>query len=107
MGYVKCVAFSPDGSRILPASGDVGKPGDAKVWDANKGQELFSLKGHTGGAISAAFSPDGRRILTGSADSPAAVWDAANGQEHFSLKGHTNAVAGVAVSPDGRRLLTR
>ena len=35
-----------------------------KVWDADKGQELLSLKGHTDLVTSVAFSPDGKRIVT-------------------------------------------
>jgi WD40 repeat protein len=38
----------------------------AKVWDANTGQELFTLKGHDGAVWSA--SPDGKRIATAGLD---------------------------------------
>ena len=96
------VAYSPDGRRILTGSCDR----TAKVWDADKGQELFSLKGHTDPVSSVAFSPDGRRILTGSGDNTAKVWDADKGQVLLSLKGHTGWVTSVAFSPDGRRILT-
>ena len=40
----------------------------AKVWDANTGQELFTLKGHEGYVMSASYSPDGQRIVTAGAD---------------------------------------
>jgi WD40 repeat protein len=36
----------------------------AKVWEANTGQELFTLTGHDGWVWSAAYSPDGQRIVT-------------------------------------------
>jgi DNA-binding beta-propeller fold protein YncE len=96
------VAFSPDGQRILTGSAD----STAKVWDADKGQEVLSLKGHTGQVRSVAFSPDGKRILTGSWDHTVKVWDAEKGQEVLSLKGHTGAVNSVVFSPDGKRILT-
>jgi len=37
----------------------------AKVWDAESGRELLTLRGHNGSVGSAVFFPDGRRILTG------------------------------------------
>ena len=52
--------FSPDGTRIVTASGDR----TAKVWDAETGAETLTLKGHTGDVFSASFSPDGKRIVT-------------------------------------------
>ena len=58
------MAFSPDGKRLASASA-----GDktVKVWDAQTGQELLTLKGHTGSVSSVAFSPDGKRLASGSA----------------------------------------
>ena len=37
-----------------------------KVWDADTGTEILTLKGHTGQVSSVAFSPDGKRIVSGS-----------------------------------------
>ena len=61
-GTVNCVAYSPDGKRIVTGSGDT----TAKVWDAISGRELLTFKGHTNQVLSVAFSPDGRRVVTGS-----------------------------------------
>jgi WD40 repeat protein len=64
--------FSPDGKRVLTGSSD----GTAKVWDAEKGREVLTLRGHSGYVNCAVFSPDGARVATGSSDRTARVWDA-------------------------------
>ena len=63
-GPVYSATYSPDGSRIVTASGDK----TAKVWDANTGKELITLKGHESGLMSAAYSPGGKRIATAGGD---------------------------------------
>jgi WD40 repeat protein len=47
------------------------------VWDAATGQEVVTLKGHTGWVYSATFSPDGQRIISGSRDASLKVWNLA------------------------------
>ena len=79
------MAFSPDGKRLASASLDK----TVKVWDATTGQEILTLKGHTGGVLGVAFSPDGNRLASGGWDGTVKVWDAATGQEIRTLKGHT------------------
>jgi WD40 repeat protein/serine/threonine protein kinase len=105
---VLSVAFSPDGQRILTGSSDK----TASVWEAETGQEVLTLTGHTTWVGSVAFSPDGRRIVTGAGErgppgpGEVKVWDAEKGQELLSLKGHTNQVWSVAFSPDGQRVVS-
>ncbi len=63
-----------------------------KVWDADKGIETISFKGHTGPVSSVAISADGKRIVsmgweqTLKADT-LKVWNADNGIETLSLTG--------------------
>jgi WD40 repeat protein len=71
------VAFSPDGTRLASASYDE----TVKVWDVASGQELRTLRGHTGSVRSVAFSPDGARLASASSDNTVKVWDAGCGQE--------------------------
>jgi hypothetical protein len=80
-GLVWSAAFSPDGSRIVTASGDK----TARIWDAASGREIAVLLGHDGGVTSAVFSPDGSRIVTASQDNTARIWDAH--LETMSVKG--------------------
>jgi WD40 repeat protein len=67
---VSSAAFSPDGQRVLTASGDT----TARVWDAASGRSLATLAGHTGWVSSAVFSPDGQRVVTASYDGTARTW---------------------------------
>jgi eukaryotic-like serine/threonine-protein kinase len=69
---VRCVAFSPDGKKIVSGGDD----NRLKVWDAASGQETLTLKGHTDRVWSVAFSPDGKKIVSGSEDKTLKVWDA-------------------------------
>jgi len=108
-GDVRSVAFSPDGKRIITASFD----GTARVWDAETGQEVLSLRGHTHQVHSAAFSLDGKYLVTGAGrwgagkqPNETKVWDARTGKALLDLTGHTYCVWAVAFSPDGKRIIT-
>ena len=68
---VHSAAFSPDGSRIVTASGD----NTARIWDAASAKEIAVLRGHDSDVRSAAFSPDGLRVFTASDDETARIWD--------------------------------
>ena len=99
---MRSAAFSPDGARIVTASGDQ----TARIWDAATRQGVAVLRGHQGDVHSAAFSPDGSRIVTASDDKTARIWDAATGQEIAVLRGHEGVVNSAAFSPDGSRIVT-
>ncbi len=109
---VRSVAFSADGKRIVSGGGELvvsrdGKmrvtPCEVKMWEADKGQEVRTLKGHTRPVYSVAFSADSRRIVSGSEDNTVKVWDAATGQEVLSIKGGKWP---VAFSADGKRIVS-
>jgi WD40 repeat protein len=71
------VAFSPDGKRIAIGCGSFPSlPGFVIVYDADKGTEVLTLKGHSGQVRSVAFSPDGKRLASASTDKTVKVWDA-------------------------------
>jgi RNA polymerase sigma factor (sigma-70 family) len=114
-GYVKSVAFSPDGKTLASA----GQDGSIHLWDLSTGKEQAAFPTRVGAVYSAAFSPDGKTLavagcgktFTATADD-LTVWllDAATGKEQGALRGHTAGAdppAGVyfvAFSPDGKTL---
>jgi len=99
--WVWAVAFSPDGTQLLTASGDH----TAKLWNADTGAEIRTFSGHTDALQAAAFSPDGTRLLTGSADFTMKLWDVATGGELHTFVGTSgNEFRGVAFSPDGTKI---
>jgi RNA polymerase sigma factor (sigma-70 family) len=109
-GYVRGVAFSPDGKTLAVVSTVArerpGLPGfgHARLWDVETGKELVVLKGHTGPVWAAAFAPDGKRVATGGADGTVRLWDPQSGKELASIVSGAEVVTAVAFSPDGRLL---
>jgi WD40 repeat protein len=64
------VAFSDDGSRVAVGSGD----GTVRLWDADDGHELVSLRGHGGAVSSIDFRADGSQLLSASGDGTVRIW---------------------------------
>jgi WD40 repeat protein len=75
-GVVVVAQFSPDGQRVVTASGEYA----ARLWEVATGQTFGEPMRHEGWVVSAQFSPDGRRVLTASWDHTARLWDANTGQ---------------------------
>jgi RNA polymerase sigma factor (sigma-70 family) len=96
------LAYSPDHKII--ASGSL--KGTIRLWDAETGQELRVLSGHTGAAASLAFSPDGKTLASGSWDRSIRLWEVASGKEIRRMDGHEAGVVSIAFSPDGKKLLS-
>ena len=100
-GRVNEIMYFPDGTKLAVAS-TIG----IWIYDAQTGEPLDLLMGHTEPVNSIAFSPDGATFATASDDNTAWLWDANTGEHKVSFVGHGDDVNAVAFSPDGEILAT-
>jgi WD40 repeat protein len=96
-GPVYCLAWSPDGS-VLASAGY----GQVKLWNAEAGEELQTLEGHTSYVWGVAWSRDGRVLASASEDGTVRLWDAKTYEELTVLE--TGWAFCVAWSPDGSQI---
>lgn len=78
--------------------------GTVRLWDADTGSVVHTLKGHSEGVACVDWSSDGRWIASGSSDNTIKVWDSESGRLSRTLEGHTDYVSAVAWSPNGKEL---
>lgn len=94
---VNHVTFSPDGFYIASTSFD----NHIKLWSAQEGKFIFTLRGHVAPVYQCAFSPDSRLLVSASKDTTLKVWDVQTGKLSTDLPGHKDEVYAVDWSPDG------
>jgi WD40 repeat protein len=111
-GGVDCLALSADGKRVV-TGGQMLQVGpealgqrapEAKVWDAENGQVVWSLTGPTQPIVGVAISPDRGRVAAASLDGSIWLWDAATGKRLHVLLGQAGVVRAVAFSPNGQQI---
>jgi WD40 repeat protein/serine/threonine protein kinase/pSer/pThr/pTyr-binding forkhead associated (FHA) protein len=93
-----CVAYSPDGKRVL-AGDDL-----IKLWDLASGEIVQTFDQSNVECLS--FSTDQRYILSGSRDGRLKLWEVASGRCLWTVDAHESPVRAIAVSLDGRYALS-
>jgi WD40 repeat protein/mono/diheme cytochrome c family protein len=97
---VRGVARSADGWWFAGAGGIPGAAGEVIVWDADTGDEAFTLRGHRDYVYDAAFNHRSTRLATCSYDRTVRIWDLDTGRAIRVLREHTEAIYAVAFSAD-------
>lgn len=98
-GRTVTVAFAPDGKTL--ASGGSYPHFALKVWDADTGEELHDIRGHTGLVESLAFRPDGTALVSSGVDGIIRTWDTKTWTEQHTFASRSLTVRSVAVRADG------
>ena len=95
-------AVTPDGRRVVSASGD----NTLIVWALETGEAKQILTGHNGYVTSVVVTPDGHRVISGSLDATVRVWDFEDGREVFVFRGHTRPIEALSVTPDSKCVIS-
>lgn len=96
------IAISPD-SKLLAGGG---AEGHIFIWDAQSGQLLKTLEGHTKSVHGLEFSHDGLKLASTSADNTARVWDLQTNSQISLCQGHSDLLWTVNFTPDDFRMVT-
>jgi len=94
---VRSSHISADGSLIATGSDN----GDVQIWDAETGESVTILRGHTAAVNSLKFVADGKTLVSACSDCTARVWDEPTATCVCTYTGHQAPILGLSTSPDG------
>ncbi|MEX2188033.1 MAG: serine/threonine-protein kinase [Pirellulales bacterium] len=108
-GFIRAVAFSPDGKHLATAGAD----DTIRVWDPATGKQELRLIGHSN-VLALRWEPRrGNRIASLAADNSVRLWDAVTGLELLTLRPSQNMTWSDSMphtldwTSDGKHLASR
>jgi len=103
------LAFSPNGQQLVAIfnlNDKYNYSGTVRLWDANNGKQLFSIKKRWGFA-NAIFSPDSQNlIISGYDDYNAQLWNVSTGKAIYAMQGHKDFVREIISTLNGKHIIT-
>ncbi len=100
-GRIWSLAADPQNALIASAGDDH----TIRLWDAETGQCLTALSGHTSWVRAIAFSQGGRLLVSSGDDCTIKVWNTASGFCLTTLKQENHWIRAVSFKPDSARYL--
>jgi WD40 repeat protein len=106
--WVTHVATAADGVRCVSASDDQ----SLIIWNHDKAQALFVLKGHSDAVLRCLVSRDSSKVVSCSADHTLRTWSMSGKMlawlrgEPPKQPGHSGVVTVVKISPDGKKVVS-
>jgi WD40 repeat protein/serine/threonine protein kinase len=104
-GFVRAVAFSPDGEHVLSGTWNSTDGGTLQLWNIATGELDRRFYGHSDIISDVQFSPDGGRVLSVSWDRSLRIWDVHTGVQLQRLEGHLDRLLHARFTPDGEYVL--
>jgi WD40 repeat protein len=98
-GFVRAIAFSPDGIIASVSNDNL-----VHLWDTSTGKLVKILKVHKDQISCVAFSLDGKTLVAANSAFKARLWDTATWKQIKSLNVHKHMIYSIAISPDGKTL---
>lgn len=103
-GGVNCANFNRDGSLVITSSKD--RRNLVRIWNANNGQLITELAGHTKPINWVSFDPRDRYAVSVGDDSIGIIWDLKKSEAVRTLIAHKDIIRTANFSPSGDYIIT-
>ena len=100
------LALSPDGKMLAAATGDPGRAGEVRVFDAQSGRVLATPFRGDDTLLAVDFSPDGRVLAFGGVDGKLRLFQAETWTEGLAVSSHSDWLTALSWDREGNQIAT-